>query len=44
VRGRRPFVAAALGGAIALALVPLASPGVPIVVASLACLVGWTRS
>jgi 4-azaleucine resistance transporter AzlC len=44
VRGRRPLVAAALGGAIALVLVPLAPPGVPIVVASLACLVGWTRS
>ena len=43
VRGRTPLVAAALGGAIALALVPLAPPGVPIVVASLACLVGWTR-
>ena len=43
VRGRRPLVAAALGGAIALALVPLAPPGVPIVVASIACLVGWTR-
>jgi branched chain amino acid efflux pump len=43
VRGRRPLVAALLGGAIALALVPLTPPGVPIVVASLACLVGWTR-
>src|SRR2546421_1103642 len=43
VRGRRPLVAAMLGGATALALVPLAPPGVPIVVASLACLVGWTR-
>jgi len=43
VRGRTPLVAAPLGGAIALALVPLAPPGVPIVVASLACLVGWTR-
>jgi len=43
VRGRRPLVAATLGGATALALVPLAPPGVPIVVASLACLVGWTR-
>jgi 4-azaleucine resistance transporter AzlC len=42
-RGRRPLVAACLGGAIALALVPLAPPGVPIVVASLACLVGWPR-
>jgi 4-azaleucine resistance transporter AzlC len=43
VRARRPLLAACLGGAIALALVPLTPPGVPIVVASLACLVGWTR-
>jgi 4-azaleucine resistance transporter AzlC len=43
VRARRPLLAACLGGAIALALVPLAPPGLPIVVASLACLVGWTR-
>jgi 4-azaleucine resistance transporter AzlC len=42
-RGRRPLLAACLGGAIALALIPLAPPGLPIVVASLACLVGWTR-
>jgi 4-azaleucine resistance transporter AzlC len=41
--GRRRLAAAPLGGAIALALVPLAPPGIPIVVASLACLVGWTR-
>src|SRR5204863_7410651 len=40
VRARRPLVAACLGGAIALALVPLTPPGLPIVVASLACLVG----
>jgi len=43
VRKRTPLVAACLGGAIALALVPVAPPGVPIVVASLACLVGWSR-
>ena len=43
VRARRPLVAACLGGAIALALVPLVPAGVPIVVASLACLVGWPR-
>jgi 4-azaleucine resistance transporter AzlC len=44
VRGRRPLLAACLGGAIALALVPFVPPGVPIIVASLACLAGWTRS
>lgn len=35
---------AALGAAIALALVPFAPPGVPVLVASLAALVGLTRS
>ena len=40
----RPAVAAALGGAvIALALVPFARPGIPIVAASLACFAGWWR-
>jgi 4-azaleucine resistance transporter AzlC len=43
VRGRRLLLAACLGGALALVLVPFVPPGVPIVVASLACLVGWTR-
>jgi 4-azaleucine resistance transporter AzlC len=36
-------VAALLGAAIGLALTPLAPPGVPIVAAALACLVGWRR-
>jgi 4-azaleucine resistance transporter AzlC len=36
-------VAAVLGAAIALALTPIAPAGVPIVVAGLACLVGWRR-
>jgi 4-azaleucine resistance transporter AzlC len=36
-------VAAVLGAAIALALTPTAPAGVPIVVAGLACLVGWRR-
>jgi predicted branched-subunit amino acid permease len=35
---------AALGAAIALALVPFAPPGVPVLAASLAALVGLTRS
>jgi 4-azaleucine resistance transporter AzlC len=43
VRSRRALGAAALGGAIALALTPVAPPGVPIVAASLACLLGVRR-
>ena len=37
-------IAAVLGAAIALALTPIAPPGVPIIAASVACLVGWRRS
>ena len=40
---RSRWLAAAGGAAIALALLPVAGPGVPIVVASLACLVGARR-
>jgi 4-azaleucine resistance transporter AzlC len=36
--------AAVLGAAIALALTPIAPPGVPIVAAALACLIGWRRA
>ena len=36
--------AAMLGAAIALALTPIAPLGVPIIAASLACLVGWRRT
>jgi 4-azaleucine resistance transporter AzlC len=43
VRERRALAAAVGGAAIALALVPLAAPGIPIVVASAACLVGLRR-
>jgi 4-azaleucine resistance transporter AzlC len=43
LRGRTAIAAALLGGTIALALVPFTRPGIPIVVASLACLVGWRR-
>lgn len=43
VRSRRAAAAAVLGGAIALALLPVAAPGVPIVAASVACLLGWRR-
>jgi predicted branched-subunit amino acid permease len=37
---RHALLAAALGGVIALVLTPLAPPGIPIVAAALACLVG----
>ena len=44
VRNRRALAAAVAGGAIALALVPVAPEGVPIVAASAACLLGWRRT
>ena len=44
VRGRSRLLAAVGGAAIALALMPVAGPGMPIVAASLACLVGAWRS
>jgi len=43
VRTRQAALAAVLGGAIALALVPVTPPGVPIVAASAACLLGLRR-
>jgi len=43
LRSRRALGVAALGTAIALALVPIAPPGVPILAASLASLVGLTK-
>ena len=43
VRSRRALAAAVLGGTIALALVPVAPAGVPIVAAAAACLLGWGR-
>ena len=44
VRDRPGVAAAVLGAAIALALVPVAPPGVPIVAASLACVLGLRRT
>jgi 4-azaleucine resistance transporter AzlC len=44
VRTRRAVTAALVGGALALALVPFAPAGVPIVAGSAACLLGWSRS
>ena len=43
VRTRRALVAALGGGALALALIPFVPAGVPIVAATAACFVGWTR-
>jgi len=43
IRGRRELAAAAAGAAIALALVPFTPPGVPIIAASAACLIGLVR-
>jgi predicted branched-subunit amino acid permease len=43
VRTRRALVAALVGGGLALALIPVAPAGVPILAATAACLIGWTR-
>jgi 4-azaleucine resistance transporter AzlC len=42
--GRLPLLAAILGAAIALVLTPIAPPGVPIIAASVACLLGLRRT
>jgi predicted branched-subunit amino acid permease len=41
--GRRAVVAALLGGAIALALIPVVPPGIPVIAACLAALIGLDR-
>ncbi|HET7870493.1 MAG TPA: AzlC family ABC transporter permease [Actinomycetota bacterium] len=43
LRNRRSILAAVLGGAIALALMPVAPAGVPIIAASAGCLIGVGR-
>jgi predicted branched-subunit amino acid permease len=43
LRERRALVAAVIGGGLAAALIPVAQPGIPIVVASLGCIVGLRR-
>ena len=43
VHTRRALLAALLGATIALTLVPIAPPGVPVVAAAVACLLGWRR-
>jgi 4-azaleucine resistance transporter AzlC len=44
LRARRPVAAAAAGAAIAAVLIPATPPGVPIVAATAAVLVGWRRT
>ena len=43
LRSRRALVTALVAGAITLVLIPVAPPGVPIVAASLAALIGLRR-
>jgi 4-azaleucine resistance transporter AzlC len=43
LRDRRPIAAAVVGAAIAVALIPFAPAGVPIIAATAAVLVGWRR-
>lgn len=43
LRSRRAMLAALLGAAIALVLVPVAPAGLPIIAAAVAALVGWRR-
>jgi 4-azaleucine resistance transporter AzlC len=43
VRSRQAAYAALTGGLIAFLLIPVSAPGVPIMAASAACLVGWRR-
>jgi len=44
VKTRREIAAALAGGAVALALIPFARPGVPVIAAGAVCLVGlWKR-
>lgn len=43
LHNRRAVVAAILGAVLALALTPVLAPGLPLLVASLACLTGWSR-
>ena len=44
VHSRLELAAAVLGGVVALALLPAAPAGVPIIAAAAACLIGWRRS
>jgi 4-azaleucine resistance transporter AzlC len=43
IRSRTAAIGAMLGGAIALAAIPYVKPGVPLIAACIACLIGWRR-
>lgn len=43
LKERKALRAALLGATIAVALIPFVRPGMPIIAASLACVVGWRR-
>jgi branched chain amino acid efflux pump len=43
IRSRRAGAAAIAGGAIALLVTPFAKPGIPLIAACVACLLGWRR-
>ena len=43
VRTRRALAAALLAAAVSFALIPFSAPGIPIVAASVVCLLGWRR-
>lgn len=43
LRERRALAAAVVGGGLATVLIPVTAPGIPIVAASAACLLGWRR-
>jgi 4-azaleucine resistance transporter AzlC len=43
IDSRRALAAALAGGTVALVLIPFAPPGVPIIAATAACLIGWIR-
>jgi predicted branched-subunit amino acid permease len=42
LRNRPALFAALIGGVIALALIPFARPGVPVIAATIGCLAGWS--
>jgi 4-azaleucine resistance transporter AzlC len=44
IRDRRRILAAAVGGAVAAVLIPFTPPGIPIIAATVAVLVGWRRA
>jgi len=44
LRGRSPVTAALIGASIAAVLIPVTAPGVPIIAATAAAFVGWSRA